>query len=139
MALPVTLLSHVRDKRLKRSDFSSVRLCISGGDKVNHQLHVEFEKATGQHIDECYGMSEIDYASLSSIEGVNRLGSVRKMCPDFEGCIRSSDGRELSVGEEIVLWVKSPTLTVGYWNNLAATAEIIQEGWLTTGDGRNAS
>ena len=56
------------------------------------------------------------------------------MCPGFEGCIRSSDGRELSVGEEGVLWVKSPTLTVGYWNNLAATAEIIQEGWLNTGD-----
>ena len=139
MALPVTLFSLVRDKRLKRSDFSSVRLCISGGDKVNHQLHVEFEKATGQRIDECCGMSEINFASLSPIEGENRLGSVRKMCPGFEGCIRSSDGRELSVGEEGVLWVKSPTLTVGYWNNLAATAEIIQEGWLTTGDGRNAS
>ena len=125
MALPVTLFSLVRDERLQRSDFSSVRLCISGGDKVNHQLHVEFEEATGQRIDECYGMSEIGFASLSPIEGENRLGSVGKMCPGFEGCIRSSDGRELSVGEEGVLWVKSPTLTVGYWNNLAATAEII--------------
>jgi long-chain acyl-CoA synthetase len=134
MALPVTLFSLVRDERLQRSDFSSVRLCISGGDKVNHQLHVEFEEATGQRIDECYGMSEIGFASLSPIEGENRLGSVGKMCPGFEGCIRSSDGRELSVGEEGVLWVKSPTLTVGYWNNLAATTEIIQEGWLNTGD-----
>ena len=134
MALPVTLFSLVRDERLQRSDFSSVRLCISGGDKVSHQLHVEFEEATGQRIDECYGMSEIGFASLSPIEGENRLGSVGKMCPGFEGCIRSSDGRELSVGEEGVLWVKSPTLTVGYWNNLAATTEIIQEGWLNTGD-----
>ena len=134
MALPVTLFSLVRDERLQRSDFSSVRLCISGGDKVNHQLHVEFEEATGQRIDECYGMSEIGFASLSPIEGENRLGSVGKMCPGFEGCIRSSDGRELSVGEEGVLWVKSPTLTVGYWNNIAATTEIIQEGWLNTGD-----
>ena len=134
MALPVTLFSLVRDERLQPSDFSSVRLCISGGDKVNHQLHVEFEEATGQRIDECYGMSEIGFASLSPIEGENRLGSVGKMCPGFEGCIRSSDGRELSVGEEGVLWVKSPTLTVGYWNNPAATAEIIQEGWLNTGD-----
>ena len=134
MALPVTLFSLVRDERLQPSDFSSVRLCISGGDKVNHQLHVEFEEATGQRIDECYGMSEIGFASLSPIEGENRLGSVGKMCPGFEGCIRSSDGRELSVGEEGVLWVKSPTLTVGYWNNPVATAEIIQEGWLNTGD-----
>ena len=134
MALPVTLFSLVRDERLQPSDFSSVRLCISGGDKVNHQLHVEFEEATGQRIDECYGMSEIGFASLSPIEGENRLGSVGKMCPGFEGCIRSSDGRELSVGEEGVLWIKSPTLTVGYWNNPAATAEIIQEGWLNTGD-----
>ena len=134
MALPVTLFSLVRDERLQRSDFSSVRLCISGGDKVNHQLHVEFENATGQRIDECYGMSEIGFASLSPIEGENRLGSVGQMCPGFEGCIRSSDGRELSFGEEGVLWVKSPTLTVGYWNNPSATAESLQEGWFNTGD-----
>ncbi|WP_255444930.1 class I adenylate-forming enzyme family protein [Synechococcus sp. ROS8604] len=134
LALPVTLFSLVRDERLQRSDFSSVRLCISGGDKVNHQLHVEFEQATGQRIDECYGMSEIGFASLSPIDGENRIGSVGKMCPGFEGCIRSSDGRELSFGEEGVLWVKSPTLTVGYWNNPAATAETIQKGWLNTGD-----
>ena len=134
MALPVTLFSLVRDERLQRSDFASVRLCVSGGDKVNHQLHVEFEQATGQRIDECYGMSEIGFASLSPIDGENRIGSVGKMCPGFEGCIRSSDGRELSFGEEGVLWVKSPTLTVGYWNNPAATAETIQKGWLNTGD-----
>ena len=134
MALPVTLFSLVRDERLQRSDFASVRLCVSGGDKVNHQLHVEFEQATGQRIDECYGMSEIGFASLSPIDGENRIGSVGKMCPGFEGCIRSSDGRELSFGEEGVLWVKSPTLTVGYWNNRAATAETIQKGWLNTGD-----
>ena len=134
MALPVTLFSLVRDERLQRSDFSSVRLCISGGDKVNHQLHLEFEQATGQRIDECYGMSEIGFASLSPIEGENRIGSVGQLCPGFEGCIRSADGRELGVGEEGVLWIKSPTQTVGYWNNPAATAETIQEGWLNTGD-----
>ena len=134
MALPVTLFNLVRDENLNCDDFNSVQLCISGGDKVNHQLHNEFTNVTGLKIDEAYGMSEIGFATLSPVDGENRLGSIGRLCPGFEGSIRDEKGLEISEGEEGLLWIRSPSNTIGYWDNDIATAETIQGEWLNTGD-----
>jgi acyl-CoA synthetase (AMP-forming)/AMP-acid ligase II len=48
--------------------------------------------------------------------------------------LRDDSGTEASVGMEGRLWLRSPTNMVGYWNNQAATAETIVDGWLDTGD-----
>ena len=48
--------------------------------------------------------------------------------------IRDEDGKELPVGEQGRLWVKSPCSMIGYWNRPDATAETIKDGWLDTGD-----
>jgi long-chain acyl-CoA synthetase len=45
------------------------------------------------------------------------------------------NGVEARIGEDDELLVKSPGRMMGYWNNHAATAEMIDpEGWLHTGD-----
>jgi long-chain acyl-CoA synthetase len=44
-------------------------------------------------------------------------------------------GIELSIGDNDELLVKTPGMMLGYWNNHAATAEMIDaDGWLHTGD-----
>ncbi|HED18021.1 MAG TPA: long-chain fatty acid--CoA ligase, partial [Gammaproteobacteria bacterium] len=44
-------------------------------------------------------------------------------------------GMEACIGENDELLVKSPGIMLGYWNNHAATSEMIDaEGWLHTGD-----
>ena len=52
LMLPAALFALVRDQRLLANDLSSVRLCISGGDKVPHQLQEEFRRTSGFGIDE---------------------------------------------------------------------------------------
>ena len=32
------------------------------------------------------------------------------------------------------MWIKTPSHTIGYWDNPEATAEIIRDGWLDSGD-----
>jgi long-chain acyl-CoA synthetase len=45
------------------------------------------------------------------------------------------NGVEVRIGENDELLVKTPGMMLGYWNNHAATAEIIDsDGWLHTGD-----
>ncbi|WP_457768016.1 class I adenylate-forming enzyme family protein [Cyanobium sp. ULC084] len=134
LMLPAALFELIRDERLQPTDLASIRICISGGDKVPHQLQDEFRRAAGFGIDECFGMSETGYATLAPPSGLNRIGSVGRLCPGFRASLRDEDGTEVGVGEEGRLWIQSPSLMVGYWDNPRATAETIVEGWLDSGD-----
>jgi long-chain acyl-CoA synthetase len=132
--LPAALFSLVRDHGATREDFRSIRLCVSGGDKVSRELEQEFTELTGFPIDEGYGMTEIGFATLNPPLGLNKMGSVGRLLPGFAASLRSDSGNEVLAGEDGRLWIKSPTNTVGYWGNREATGETIRDGWLDTGD-----
>jgi long-chain acyl-CoA synthetase len=66
--------------------------------------------------------------------GVDKLGSIGLPSPGFVFSIRDDDGQELPKGEEGRLWVRTPTQSIGYWNDPAATAEVMCDGWFDTGD-----
>jgi acyl-coenzyme A synthetase/AMP-(fatty) acid ligase len=132
--LPAALITLIREHRATRDDFRSVRLCISGGDKVAAELEREFTDLTGFAIDENYGMSEVGFATLNPVGGLNKPGSVGTASAGFQLSVRGDDGTELPVGQEGRLWVRSRSVMVGYWDHPAATAETIVDGWLDTGD-----
>ncbi len=134
LMLPAALFELLRDEKLLPTDLRSVRLCISGGDKVPHQLQEEFRRAAGFGIDECFGMSEVGYATLAPPSGPNRIGSVGRLCPGFSASLRDEDGTEVGTGVEGRLWIQAPSQMVGYWDNPQATADTIQQGWVDTGD-----
>ena len=48
--------------------------------------------------------------------------------------IRDEGGRPLERNERGEIYLKSPTLFRGYWNQSAATAATLVDGWLRTGD-----
>jgi acyl-CoA synthetase (AMP-forming)/AMP-acid ligase II len=132
--LPAPLVNLVRDRSVGRDDFRSIRLCVSGGDKVAAELEREFSDIAGFFVDENYGMTEIGAATVNPPSGENRIGSIGKLCPGYEISIRDESGAEVPVGTPGRMWVRSPANMVGYWNNPQATAETIVDGWLDTGD-----
>jgi len=132
--LPAALISVVREHGASAADFASLRLCSSGGDKVSAELEREFTELTGLAIDESYGMTEAGIISVNPPSGEVRAGSIGKLCPGFELSLRNDAGAAVPVGTQRKLWIRSPTNTVGYWNNPQATAETIVDGWLDTGD-----
>ncbi|MEM7021548.1 MAG: class I adenylate-forming enzyme family protein [Pseudomonadota bacterium] len=132
--LPHALIGLVRDHGATRDDFRSLRLCVSGGDKVPAQLEKEFTELVGFPIDEVYGMSEIGPSNLNPISGLNKLGSIGSANTGYALSIRDEDGNEVGPNVEGRLWVKSKANMIGYWGNPTATAETIVDGWLDTGD-----
>lgn len=48
--------------------------------------------------------------------------------------IRNKEGKEASVGEEGVLWVKGGNVMIGYYNDSEHTSKVLKDGWLCTGD-----
>jgi long-chain acyl-CoA synthetase len=65
-----------------RYDLSSLRLCISGGDRLPLELHTRFRKLLGVEIDEGCGMTEVIYtlkprlaASAASARSASRSGT----------------------------------------------------------------
>jgi long-chain acyl-CoA synthetase len=132
--LPAALIALMRDHDARPEDFSTIRLCVSGGDKVSAELEREFTDLAGFPIDEVYGMSEIGLSHNNPPSGTNKLGSIGTLNPGYQASIRDESGAELPTGAEGRLWIKSPCNTVGYWNRPDATAETIEDGWLDTGD-----
>ena len=55
--LPTVLLHLIREHDMSPEDFSSLRLCRSGGDKVPAELEKEFIALAGQPVSEGYGMT----------------------------------------------------------------------------------
>ncbi len=48
--------------------------------------------------------------------------------------VRDEEGRAVPPGEAGEIWFKGPNLIRGYWNKPEATAEVIVDGWLRSGD-----
>jgi acyl-CoA synthetase (AMP-forming)/AMP-acid ligase II len=132
--LPAALFGLVRDRDAVREDFASIRLCISGGDKVPAELGREFTALTGSAIVEVYGMSETGNATLALPYSFDKMGSVGRSLTGYQLSIRDEHGNELPTGALGRLWVKSPGNMIGYWNDPEATRATMKDGWLDTGD-----
>lgn len=132
--LPAALICLVRDHEANHSDFATIRLCWSGGDKVSAELEREFTTLAGFPIHESYGMTELGLTAISPLHGENRVGSVGKLCDGYEMSLRDDLNVEVPQGVAGRLWIRSPGMTVGYWQNPTATEEAIVDGWFDTGD-----
>jgi long-chain acyl-CoA synthetase len=132
--LPAPLFALTRDHGATHADFTSLRVCIAGGDKVSAELEREFSSLAGLAIDECYGMTETGSTAMSPPAHVERLGSVGRPLPGIAFSLRDQGGNEVQSGREGRLWVKSPANMMGYWMQAEATAEVMRDGWLDTGD-----
>lgn len=132
--LPAALIALQHDHAATREDFSSLRLCITGGDKFPDNLEKEFTALSGLSIHETYGMTENPCCLLNPPEGMNKPGSVGVVCPGYVVSVRGEDGQEVPAGADGNLWVTGAPVTTGYWGDPAATREAIQDGWLYTGD-----
>lgn len=108
---------------------------IASGDAVPHDLHERFKNVFGWEVMEGCGMTEVGtYYTANPLHGKRKWGSIGLTAPKIEVRIARLDGETADTNETGEIMVKSPTNTIGYWNNAEATERLFSGDWLHTGD-----
>ncbi|HOD28603.1 MAG TPA: AMP-binding protein [Syntrophales bacterium] len=117
-------------------DFKSMKSSVAAGAPLLPETKRQWEAITGGKIVETYGLTESGVLAMGPYLGKWKEGAVGLPIPDTVIKIVDIDtGRkELKPGETGEIIAKAPQLMQGYWNNPEATAEMLRDGWLYTGD-----
>lgn len=134
MMLQTALFGVVRNPGIGAEDLSSLRLCRCGGDKVSGALQEAFRALTGLTIHEGLGITEAGQIAFNRAGGEIKRGSIGRPLPGIEIAVRNAEGAELRAGEVGRMWVKTPSVMAGYWNDPDATASVMEGAWFYTGD-----
>jgi len=125
----------LHNEAFQQLDFSSLRYAIAGGMAAQQSVAESWHALTGVPLLEGYGLTEASpVVSVPPLNTDRYTGSVGLPIPSTEVAICDPEGHELPQGEVGELWVKGPQVMQAYWQSPEETAEVIQNGWLLTGD-----
>src|SRR5579875_1023225 len=99
---------------------SACRRCISGWWSIWRRCR----RVLGQPALERYGITEGGIVVSNPYDGPRQAGRVGYPLP----------GVEVRLGEQSEVQLKGGQVFSGYWRNPQATAEVLDDGWLRTGD-----
>jgi long-chain acyl-CoA synthetase len=120
--IPLQLAHRLIFNKIRDRFGGRLRIAASGAAPLGADL-AEFYEAIGMPLIEGYGLTEGGVAAFNPLDAP-RPGSIGKALP----------GVEFQVGEEGELLIRSACLSSGYYKDPDATAELLRDGWLHTGD-----
>jgi acyl-[acyl-carrier-protein]-phospholipid O-acyltransferase/long-chain-fatty-acid--[acyl-carrier-protein] ligase len=145
LATPTFLRVYLR--KVEPEQLRSLRLIITGAEKLPLDLASHFEKRFDKKVFEGYGLTETaPVVSVNlpdpepekpgeQVQPSSRLGSVGRLAPGMAAEIREPEtDRNLSLHDTGVLWLRGANIFEGYLHDPKRTAEILRDGWLKTGD-----
>jgi len=155
-------LKRLRDDDLAGLDLSHWRYALNGAEPVSHATRTRFATRLAPHgfraeaLMPVYGLSEcalavtftpsdgakrtlsLDAATLAAqgrvVPGTRLVPSVGTPVPG--AAVEVRDEADRPVAERVAgrVWVRAPFVMREYFGQPAATAEVIRDGWLDTGD-----
>jgi fatty-acyl-CoA synthase len=133
-AVPTNYLLMAQHGDFSGTDLSRIRFAGVGGAPAPLSLLLAWGKQ-GVPLSQGYAMTETLYVTaLDSEDAQRKVGSAGK--PVLHAAVRvvDADGKEVAPGETGEIWVKSPSVTSGYWNQPETTRASFQDGWFRSGD-----
>jgi long-chain acyl-CoA synthetase len=111
------------DRAMQKLLGGQLRGFICGGAALAEEHH-DFFNRQGTPVWEGYGLTEASPVVTLSAPNAQRRNTVGRAIP----------GTELRVASDGELLVRGAHVMAGYWQDPAATAETVRDGWLHTGD-----
>ncbi|MBC7803331.1 MAG: AMP-binding protein, partial [Candidatus Parcubacteria bacterium] len=114
--------------------FRAVRRFVAAGEKLPAQLLDQWRSATGGEILCLYGMSETFCACIVTPPGTSNGRRTGKPLAGVDAQVRNAAGAEAAAGEAGELWLRHPSLSLGYANRPDQVAAQFQGGWFCSRD-----
>jgi acyl-[acyl-carrier-protein]-phospholipid O-acyltransferase/long-chain-fatty-acid--[acyl-carrier-protein] ligase len=142
LATPTFLQLYMRG--CAAEDFGSLRVVMTGAEKLPERLAAAFEEQFGIRPLEGYGCTECspvvavntpDFRSAGFRQVGSKRGKIGQPLPGI--CVRIVEPESfqgLGVGQSGLLLVQGPNVMQGYLGRPEKTAEALRDGWYVTGD-----
>ena len=134
-------------KRAEAKQFATIKLLVTGAEKLPRELAGLFEEKFGHHVLEGYGLTEASPVVSTNlpdptpnrpgetIQPSSRPGSVGKLLPGQAAQIRDPETDALREPNSLgMLWLKGPNIFDGYLHEPELNSTVLRDGWLKTGD-----
>ncbi|RJG18857.1 class I adenylate-forming enzyme family protein [Massilia cavernae] len=135
MGVPVFFERMAACKEFAGTDMSSIRQLQSGGARVSRELLITW-MGKGLVFQQLYGQTEAGGCATinpvaSAVEFPEKCG---RGMPFTRLATIDQDGNFCPPGVPGEIVIKGPAVMVGYWRDPEATAKVLVDGWLRTGD-----
>jgi acyl-[acyl-carrier-protein]-phospholipid O-acyltransferase/long-chain-fatty-acid--[acyl-carrier-protein] ligase len=142
VATPTFLQAYIR--RCPPESFGSLQYVLVGAEKLPERLAQAFEDTFGLRALEGYGCTECspvvtvngrDFRAPGFLQVGGKRGRIGHPLPGVSVKIVDIDtGQPVALGTSGMLQVKGPNVMKGYLGKPEKTAEVLHNGWYTTGD-----
>ncbi|KOV64038.1 AMP-binding protein [Streptomyces sp. MMG1121] len=135
--LPPLLYQLLDHPDMQHTDTSTLRQILYGGCQASPTRLADAVRRLGPVLMQGYGQNEAGLVSTLSPDDhahPERLRSAGKLLDGVEVEIRDEAGNALPDGEHGEIVVRSGMVMQGYWKQPQLTAQVLQDGWLHTGD-----
>jgi acyl-[acyl-carrier-protein]-phospholipid O-acyltransferase/long-chain-fatty-acid--[acyl-carrier-protein] ligase len=142
IATPTFLQAYMR--RCLPEHFGSLQYVLAGAEKLPERAALAFEDVFGLRPLEGYGCTECspvvavngrDFRAPGFRQVGARRGTIGQPLPGVTVRIVDPETLEpVAVGQTGMLLVKGPNVMKGYLGRVDKTAEVLRDGWYTTGD-----
>jgi len=112
-----------------------IKAAGGGGAAMHHAVVERFEQVTGAPLVEGYGLTESSpVVCFQPLNGKRQKDTIGIPAPMTDVRLVDDRGEPVPLGQPGELVVRGPQVMRGYWQRPEATAEVLKDGWLHTGD-----
>ncbi|MFX0210788.1 MAG: AMP-binding protein, partial [Candidatus Hodarchaeota archaeon] len=131
------VMNNPKSENIPKDVLENVTVYISAAAPFPAEMIREFEKHmhAENKVMELYGLTETTTNISNPFFGMKKVGKIGLPLPDtLVKLVEIETGEAVGTNEPGEILIKGLTVTRGYLNNLKATEETIEDGWIHTGD-----